>query len=452
MKQNICAVFDIGKGENKVVLFNEDYKCIDERTTPTKVILDNDGFRSEDGTALKEWILGTFDELRKTYNLKAVNFTSYAGGMIHLDKKGNPASPIYDVLKNLPYAIETKFKEEVLAANDLCAATESPFLGIMNAGVQLYWLKYSYPDVYKKISTSLFLPQYGYYLLTGKLVTEKSSLDCHSMLWDNETNDYQQWLTDEDLRDTLPDEVVDMASVTPAEADENIFVGVGMQQTFASLIPYGNILEPFILSSSKAWTINSNPFAKKQLSARNLDAHTFSFKLLNNKSVHASRVFAGNEHDRQVKNLAEYFGKPVDYYKEVAYDVALVRNLRERFQQATPDTTDPRLLLDCAFVERNINQFKSYKEAYHQFILDLVAQEVASIKLVLGYSKTRKVIIEGDFVSNEIYVQLMNEALFDKLIYVNENYCSGVTGAAIIIGEYWTKTQPESLNVELKKV
>jgi hypothetical protein len=85
-------------------------------------------------------------------------------------------------------------------------------------------------------------------------------------------------------------------------------------------------------------------------------------------------------------------------------------------------------------------------------MLDLVAQEAASLKLILGYSKTKKIIIEGDFVENEIYVQLMNEVFFDKFIYTNEDECSGTTGAATIICEHWTTERPEALHIELTKV
>lgn len=453
MKQDICTVFDIGKGAYKAIIFNINFECIEERTTVPQAILDGDGFRGEDANELKKWLLATFDELRKstTYNLKAVNFTSYAGGMVHLDKHGNPVTPIFDVVKNLPYAVEKQFRERVLAKYNLCAATESPYLGIMNAGVQLFWLKHSQPDLYEQVAMSLFLPQYGHFLLTGQLTTEVSSLDCHSMLWDSATTDYQTWLTEHGIRDKLPP-VAELTSVQPAQQDPRIQVGVGMQNTLSSLMLYENSVEPFVLSSSKAWTVNSNPFAKKRLTDKSLDAHTFAFKTANNRSVHASRVFSGNEHARQVKYLADYFGKPLDFYKQVAYDVNLIWQLRERFQQATPDTTDSRLLLDCAFVERNINQFKSYEEAYHQFILDLVAQEVASLKLVLGYSKTRKIIIEGDFVGNKIYLELLNEAFFDKLIYVNENFCSGATGAALVLAKHWTPTPPDGVVVKLRQI
>lgn len=453
MKQPVCAVFDIGREYKKVVIFDENFACVEEIETGIPTVFDTDGFHCEDIFAIKNWILDSFEKLRSSekFDLKAVNFVSYAGSMVHLDKEGNAVTPVYDVLKSLPYAVEKQFKEEVVEKYDLLHKTESPYLGIMNAGVQLYWLKNSHPEKFEKTNTSVFLPQYGYFLLTGKLAAEKSNLDCHSMLWDREINDYHAWLREYGLRDVLP-EVITADSVSPALVDNGIMVGVGLQNCVSSLLMYEYILEPYVLSSSRDWTINSNPFAKKKLSAQSLERHSFSFELPNKSVVHASRVFAGNEHNRQVKNLSEYFNKPLDYCKNIKYDADLVWKLRERFQQATPDSTDPRLLLDCAFVERNMNHFKNYEEAYHQFMLDLVAQEAASLRLILGYSKTKKIILEGDFVKNELYIQLMNEVFFDKNIYVNEDACSGATGAAAIICEHWTTKCPKVLNVKLRKV
>ncbi|MFT6204745.1 MAG: sugar (pentulose or hexulose) kinase [Spirosomataceae bacterium] len=453
MKQSVCAVFDIGREYKKVIIFDENFKCVEEINTGIPAIFDSDGFRCENVVGIKNWILNTFDNLRskEQYELKAVNFVSYAGSMVHLDKAGEPVTPIYDALKSLPYNTEVKFKEEVIEKYDLLTKTESPFLGIMNAGFQLFWLKNARPKKFDKIKTSIFLPQYGHFLLTGKLVVEKSNLDCHSMIWDKEANDYHPWLKEHGLQGVFP-EIVEAKAVSPALADESIAVGVGLQNCVSSLLMYDHILEPYVLSSSRDWTINSNPFTKQRLSVKNLEAHSFSFELPNESYVHASRVFAGNEHQRQVKYLSEYFNKPLNYYKKVRYNPDLVWKLRDRLSQATPDTTDSRVLLDCAFVERNINQFKNYEEAYHQFMLDLVAQEAASLKLILGHSKIKKIIIEGDFVDNETYVQLMNEVFFDKFIYINEDDCSGATGAATIICEHWTNERPEMLNIELTKV
>lgn len=453
MKQPICAVFDIGREYKKVIIVDENFECVEEINTEIPSDFDTDGFRCENVHGIKNWVVNTFDELRvsKKYELKAVNFVSYAGSMVHLDEADEPVTPIYDALKSLPYATEVKFKEEVIEKHDLSVKTESPFLGIMNAGFQLYWLKNTHPEKFKKVKTSVFLPQYGYFLLTGKFATEKSNLSCHSMLWDKETNEYHPWAEEHGLQDKFP-EVVEANVVSPALKDKSIAVGVGLLSCVSSLLMYDKILEPYVLSSSRDWTINSNPFTKKRLSAKSLEAHSFSFELPNKSYVHASRVFAGNEHQRQVKYLSEYFNKPLNYYKRVKYDADLVWKLRDKFPQATPDTTDPRLLLDCAFVERNINQFKGYEEAYHQFMLDLVAQEAASLKLILGYSKTKKLIIEGDFVQNDTYIQLMNEVFFDKFIYINENDCSGATGAALIIAEHWTSKHPEVLPLELTRI
>lgn len=454
MKEKVCAIFDIGRDTKRLLIFNERFEKIGEEAVFIDNLTDEDGFRTENVLAIKEWILSTFESLRANTNfdLQAVNFTGYGGAMVHLDESGEPLLPNYDVLKPIGYAFRKLFFEEILRSDSaILKETQSPFLGQLNAGVRLFWLKHHRPDVYKKIKTSLFLPQYGCYLLSGVLAADFSSLQCHSMLWDKDTQTYHAWILTHGISKTLP-KAVPFSETYPAVKDATIKVGVGLQNTAATLLPYLQSDEPFVLSASRTWTVNSNPFAKKPLSEALLKEHAFAFELPHKTRVYASRVFAGNEHERQVKHLSDYFEKPLDYHQTVAYNPELVWSLRNRFQQATPDSANSHVLFDCPFVERNLNQFKDYEEAYHQFMQDLVAQEVSALKLVLGYSNARKIIIEGEFTNNNLYVQLMNEAFFDKIIFVNRNGDSGALGAAMVIAADWSEVPTDGVSLELERI
>lgn len=453
MKQNICAIFDIGRKDKKLTIYDESFGLLKEEITDIPPIKDEDGFRAEDIDRITEWILTSFDELleHKNYALVAVNFISYGGAMVHIGKSGKPVCPVYDVLKPLPYGLEKDFYAKVVQADNVLETTESPFLGMLNAGVQLFWLKEKKPAIFKKITHSLFLPQYGHYLLTGKIIADHSSLQCHSILWDVASHNYHPWVKQHGIT-TLPDKTADFRSVAAASKKKSINVGIGLQASVAAIMPYASILEPFILSSSRNWTINSNPMVENKLTEKQLGTHLFAFNISPTTHVHSTRLYAGNEHDRQVIHLSEYFGKPLNYFENVKYDPELVWSLREKFKQATPDTADARLLLDCPFVERNMNIFTNYEEAYHQFMMDLVAQQVASLKQVLGTSKTKKIIFDGNFNHNEFYIQLLNEAFFDKFLYVNDEQQSSSLGAAMVIAQYWTETPKHSIGVTLRRI
>ena len=57
---------------------------------------------------------------------------------------------------------------------------------MLNSGLQLYWLKKTKPEVFKKIKYSLHLPQYLSYIFTGIPLSEYTSIGCHTALWDYE--------------------------------------------------------------------------------------------------------------------------------------------------------------------------------------------------------------------------------------------------------------------------
>ncbi len=71
---------------------------------------------------------------------------------------------------------------------------------------------------------------------------------------------------------------------------------------------------------------------------------------------------------------------------------------------------DNEILKDCPFNERDLSDFKNYDEAYHQLMLDLIAQQIISTRLVIHNSPVKKVFVDGGFSKNSIYMNLLAEA------------------------------------------
>lgn len=454
MKQPCCIIFEIGRYRKKVVVFDQEFVCIGEVGSPVEEIADEDGIRTIDLLALQHWVMDTFAEWnnKEDIEIKGVNFTTFSGALVHINEQGKPITPVYSFLKRYPRETENAFMEQFGPLTALCEKVASPFQGMMNTGLQLYWLKKNKAESFKKVKYSLHLPNYFSYLFTNEVVSDYSNIGLHTFLWDFQKNTYTDWLQTENLSSIqLP--LKRAATTFPFKENASIKVGVGIPYSVATLKAVQELSrEPFLLVSSKTWTLNSNPYAKTTLSPLQIKYDCFYYMDANAQKVVASRVYAGNEHQRQVKHLAEYFQKPLDYHKNIALDVNIVWDLRKRFVQATPSTADVHLLYDCPFVERNLNQFKTYEEAYHQFILDLVAQEVAALKQIEGYATLRKVIVEGDFSDNELIMQLLAEALFDKHVYALRSQNLAALGAALVISEDWREpNQPLNLKLELTR-
>lgn len=452
MKPSVCAVFDIGKTNKKVLIFDENYQVIDEKITQFEEILDDDGFRADDLIALTQWLKTEFENLKnnQNFNLKAVNFATYGASLVHLNAQGKPLTPLYNYLKDFPRSLKNQFFEQNGGIDEFCSNTASPDLGMLNSGLQLYWLKNEKPQIFHQIRHSLHLPQYCSFLFTNQAVSEITSVGCHTALWDFKKNDYHAWVEAEHLHSVQQKPLLPSTYFThPAES---IFFGIGIHDSSSSLVPYLKAFqEPFILLSTGTWCISLNPFNNEPLTLNELQHDCLCYMNFEGKPVKAARLFAGNEHERQVKHLAAYFEKKEDYYKNVQFNNETIMYLRNRFKQATPHSADFGLLKDCPFVERNINLFRNYEEAYHQFILDLVAQQVASLRLTIGHSPVKKIFVDGGFSKNEIFMNLLAEAFFDKEIYASEIAQATALGAALVISEAWNKKPFDGKSFSLKR-
>lgn len=119
---------------------------------------------------------------------------------------------------------------------------------------------------------------------------------------------------EEGITDILPaiKDVTEVAGYT----EDNIPVGVGLHDSSAALVPYLiTFKEPFVLLSTGTWCITLNPFNHSILTDYELHNDCLCYISFMGNPVKASRLFAGNEHEQQVKRLASHFLTDVDHYK-----------------------------------------------------------------------------------------------------------------------------------------
>lgn len=200
--------------------------------------------------------------------------------------------------------------------------------------------------------------------------------------------------------------------------------------------------EPFVLLWADEWCYAIDTVDEASI-LQDLPSSTYFYPYGDNQLGRVSCIFGGNEHDRQLKHLSEYFGKDPMEFKKLSYNFQLVRSLRERFSQATPDKTSLDFLMDCPFVERDLNAFRSFEEAYNQFMLDLVAQQVASLRLIWPKSPARKLVVAGKFAHNELFMTGLAEAFFDKMVFAAEQ--THLTEIGI-----WLKNQKKTVVIQEK--
>jgi sugar (pentulose or hexulose) kinase len=451
----VIAVFDVGKTNKKLFLFNARYEIVWEKTTQFPEITDDDGDACEDVNRLSAWVQSSLNDVQHVaeFSIKAVNFSGYGASFVHLGAEGQAVGYLYNYLKPFPDNVRHQFYDTYGTVSDLSMQTASPALDSLNSGLMLYRLKYDKPELFKKINYSLHLPQYLSYLVTGQCFSDMTSIGCHTMLWDFPNNQYHRWVTDERIDQILAPIFPSDGVVAPKDAGQTYKVGVGLHDSSAALIPYlASFQEPFILISTGTWSISMNPFNASPITPEELQYDCLCFLQFKGKPVKASRLFAGYEHEQQTKRLADHFNTSADYYKTVQYDPATIQSLRTNRPDSSTnfDSVKNPPMQESLFGYRNLSHFQTYEEAYHQLMLDLVAQQLISTDLVLEGSPVSRLFVDGGFSKNPIYMNLLATAFPQTEVYAASVAQASALGAALAIHNHWNSQPIPTEIIELK--
>jgi sugar (pentulose or hexulose) kinase len=439
MTKPVTAIFDIGKTNKKFFLFDEDLQELHHEYFKLPLATDDDGFECDDIYVLSNWIQSTVRKITSSgeYQLKRLNFSTYGATLVHLGEDGKPVTPLYNYLKPFPEELVKKFYSKY-PESEHNLFTASPSLGMLNSGLQLYWLKYTKPELFKQVKYTLHFPQYLSYLFTGKLVSEPTSIGCHTKLWDFALNQYHAWVRDEHLEHLLPEIVPATTTFQAFIGGHAVEVGVGVHDSSSALAAYMmRTHEPFALISTGTWSITLNPFTTERLTADELDRDCLNYLTIQGKPVKASRLFLGHELDHHLQILNTIFQKEARYYKQIKLDPSFMEKVEEGKMKSTfyPSTLNNPLLVQDIFPENNWRpeKFTTYEEAYHHVIWGLTQLQVASTKLALGKSSVTKIYIDGGFIDNEIFIKLIQFYLPEYTIEVSHMPLGSAHGAAMIM-------------------
>jgi sugar (pentulose or hexulose) kinase len=453
-KMPVIAVFDVGKTNKKLFLFDERYQIVFERSARFLETVDEDGDVCENLESLR---LSIFDSLREVFKnpvfeIKAINFATYGASFVYIDAEGKPLTPLYNYLKTYPEELKAQFYAGYGGEEVFSNLTASPVLGSLNSGMQLYRLKYEKPELFSQIKYALHLPQYLSYLISGEAYSDITSIGCHTNLWDFSRNDYHQWVYREGIAEKLAP-IVPSDSVMPAAFPGNNYgVGAGLHDSSAALVPYlVSFSEPFILLSTGTWCISLNPFNADPLTAEELQNDCLCYLQYEGKPVKASRLFAGYEHEQQVKRIAAHFGTDIISYRSVAYNAALIEKLVQRSSATEEDQViESDGLKESPFGKRDLNQYNSDVLAYHQLVLDLVNLQYISTGMVLDGTGVKRIFVDGGFSKNSIFMNLLARAFPDLEVFAAYMAQATAVGAALAIHQCWNNQPLPNDIVDLK--
>jgi len=438
----VIALFDIGKTNKKIFLFDEHYRIVFEKSECFDEVKDEDGFPCEDINKLKDFIIGGLEELlkKRKFQVRAVNISSYGASLVYIDKEGQPIAPLYNYLKPYPKALEESLYQSYGGAEKMALKTASPASGSLNSGLQLYRIKKEQPELFKRIHYALHLPQYLSSLITGKYYSDITSLGCHTQLWDLGKQDYHQWVIDEGLDKKLAPIFASDEALPASENKFQVASGIGLHDSSAALIPYlANFSEPFILISTGTWCISLNPFNDEPLTEDEVRHNCLCYISYKGTPVKASRLFAGYEHEQQATRIAEYFKVEMSILRNAEYDRTLINQLNSS-----------GLLNANSFAELSLDKFESAIHAYHALLMFIVSEQFTSTSIILQKGITKKIFVDGGFGKNSIYMNLLAAVFPEIEVYAASMAQATALGTALAIHESWNDRQLPNDIIDLK--
>jgi sugar (pentulose or hexulose) kinase len=376
----VILIFDIGKTNKKILLFNEQYEVVLEKSVQFPEIKDEDGYPCDDVEALTNWVKLSVEEISQepAYSVRAIHCTAYGASFVYIDEAGKVVAPLYNYLKPLQASTKELFVERYGPLSRICLQTASPDLDNLNSGLQLFRLKVEHPETFSRIKWALHLPQYIHYVITGEIASDITSIGCHTFLWDFSKNNYHYWVMEEHIEKILP----------PIRSH------VGLHDSSSALIPYfKTFAEPFVLISTGTWCISLNPFNQTPLTVEELNNDTLCYMSYTGQPIKASRLFAGKKHEVELQKLKE--------------------------------------------ADLDANQFE---DAYRLLMDEIVAEQVKSTNLVLTGSDVKKIFVDGGFSKNEHYMRGLVKAYPGIQIFAAEVAQATALGAALSMHSEWNNS------------
>lgn len=445
-------IFDIGKTNKKCFLFDENYQEIWKEYIRFDEIKDENGHLCDHLSAIENWIITTFQKVvsQKKFNIQAVNFSTYGASFVHIDENGKPVAPLYNYLKPFPKKILKQFYKKYGTEMSLAKETASPPLQMINSGLQLYYLKYVKPEIFKKIRWSLHFPQYLSFLFTAKPLSEFTSIGCHTMLWDFSKNDYHRWVYEEGIDKILPPIAKHKMSLNYTVKGKKIKMGIGVHDSSAALIPYVKAHKnPFLLISTGTWSISLNPFNKEKLRKKDLKNDCLNFLQPSGNTVKAARLFLGNEYKIQVEKLRKHYSKKQGYHRKIKFDDQLFSKLKKSSKKFFKLESITRHAKELS--QTDLSRFPTYKEAFHQLMIELMELQIQTVELAIGNSSIKKIFIDGGFADNDLFVKMIAHHFGNYKIRTTQSPLGSALGAAMIVSEKKVKKNFLKKHYAMKK-
>ena len=256
------AVFDLGKTNMKVVVFDAAGEVAAERGRPNALLPpDAKGpYLKLDTEGAWSFLIGALNELGARHSIEAISTTTHGCAGVLMGPEGEALPPLdyeFDGFASVDAAYD--------AARPLYDETRSPHLPRgLNLGRHIFYCDRHFPAQFKQATAFLTYPQYFAWRLGGAMASEATSLGAHTDLWRPKDGDLSTMVDNLGWRrlfppmrkawDTLGTLKPEVAAAIGLPPDVRIICGA--HDSNASLVPHLiSRREPFTVISTGTWVI-----------------------------------------------------------------------------------------------------------------------------------------------------------------------------------------------------
>lgn len=433
----VIAVFDIGKTNKKIFLFDTNFVVVHKNTIRFEEIVDDDNDPCDNIESIEAWIKNEIKSIQEKneFTIKAINFSTHGATLIYLDKDGNRITPLYNYLKPLDIDFNP-FYETNGGVEEFSRKVASPAYGMLNAGLQMYWLKKSKPYFWNKVDTILHYPQYLSYLFSKKITADYTSVGAHTATWDFDTMKYHHWLQEENI--ILPAPKPGKQATLSLVNGQEIYIGKGLHDSSSSIIPLlesnKNSDREFILLSTGTWIICMNPFSKETLTSSQLKNDCLCFMTPDKQQIKSSMQFLGCVHEVNAIKLSNHFNVDKNQYLELTLNKELCNKV---FSKSKPVFFPNEIASDFIGDLNQLNNYDTYEKAYYQLIFEISYRVYQGIERILDLKNNLKdIYISGGFNKNDIFVEYLSLMMPEQIIQFPSGKFASARGAAMLMEAY----------------
>ncbi|MFC3174124.1 FGGY-family carbohydrate kinase [Novosphingobium bradum] len=415
MDKGATIVIDLGKTLSKVSLWTRDGRMVDRHVRPNRLVT-AEGVRRLDVEGIGAWLVETLARFA-AHPVERIIPVGHGAGVVAL-VDGALAFPPLDYEQVIPADVMAAYRAE----RDPFALTGSPALPDgLNIGSQLYWLERLHPEAMAR-ATLLPWAQYWAWLLTGRAVSEVTSLGCHSDLWCPAEADFAPmarrlgWadrfapvVRAADVVGTLTAQMAEATGLSP-----RVEVLAGLHDSNAALLAARGFAE---IAGNEATVLSTGTwFIGMRLPAEPVDTASLPEArdcLVNvdayGRPAPSARFMGG----REIETLIEIDTRRVDIKPDQPALLAAVP------QVLAADTMIlPTIAAGCGPFPQGRFDFRNRPDDWYQrrAAACLYAALVADVSLSLIGSKER-VLVEGRFAEAEVFVRALAALRPDCAIY-----------------------------------